>query len=768
MRWPPLQLPSIPLPFLPRHQDAVSIDAEYSLAERSDSLSFTAASDDCQAVFRIRSYTISNEVLFLVGSCASLGAWRLDKAVAMRTSPDTYPEWEAVALLPPGCCVHYAYVKRVYDLDRERVQQVVLERMPPGAPVMAAQAATRRSSRISPRKTRGVQGEQDLVSVTTAMQANADDERDHRHHRRHIESSGSAVGETSPDDERDAQKRPLAQTAGARRLRVPDEATLLEVDDGEWVAGAPATGTATAVDTIAVPELSPQEERQRVRALNAAAATAAASHRNPLTDEPHIAAGLEQREDFLRAFRHLRWTGNAAPRRLGALLLPARSSRLRLRASRDDHGFRLFKRNPSWFIALNIQAGIRLSLQQLELQGLTGGELDERDFFSSFMCDVGQEERRRPLQAVPLTDVGERVLWEFTAPRAYTHIRQLFGISNKQVLASVCNPAGLMEVPSPGNSQALFFLTHDEQFLLKTVTHQERFQLIAMLPEYYRHVRSYARQTLLPWFLALFQIQTRRRRHIRFVMVPNIFPSSFDLQEKYDLKGSRRSVPRAKPPKTTGAADQAAARSTSTRALPPATPHSASQLLRVPIRRETDVQYPFLIPAKAYANLMQVLERDTTLLQHADVMDYSLLVGVSSSLATAANHRTAESVQDSSPEAVLPREGARTACIAEVVAYRPERGTFVPYCLRIGIIDALQTFRVAKQLEFGWKLMLYCGSSPSVCPPAYYRRRFLHYVRNVFMPYDHVQLLRKTTPQVATRMHRQRRRTVHSSALEYV
>eukprot|EP00166_Cyanidium_caldarium_P000960 ctg_1427.g462 len=255
---------------------------------------------------------------------------------------------------------------------------------------MAAQAVSRRSSRISPRRTRGVQVEQDLESVTTAMPVNTDDERDHRHHRRHIESMGSAIEETSPDDERDTQKRPLAQTAGARRLRVPDEATLLEVDDGEWVAGALATGTATAVDTIAVPELSPREEHQRVRALNTAAtAAAAASHRNLLTDESHIAAGLEQREDFLRAFRHLRWTGNAAPRRLGALLLPARSSRLRLRASRDDHGFRLFKRNPSWFIALNIQAGIRLSLQQLELHGLTGGELDERDFFSSFVCDVG-------------------------------------------------------------------------------------------------------------------------------------------------------------------------------------------------------------------------------------------------------------------------------------------------------------------------------------------------------------------------------------------
>ncbi|KAF6005088.1 phosphatidylinositol-4-phosphate 5-kinase [Cyanidiococcus yangmingshanensis] len=332
-----------------------------------------------------------------------------------------------------------------------------------------------------------------------------------------------------------------------------------------------------------------------------------------------------------------------------------------------------------------------------------------------------------------------------------------------------------------------------------------------------------------------FRFATRQRHHIRFVVVPDLFPSAFRLHEKYDLKGSRRSKPRTgswrplhrkwnerlqrqslhRRQKSGSDMDDLDQNDTERAPVHLRVPRvtltehewceriAFSQLVAVPILKEDDLHSPFLIQANTYTILMRMLERDTALLESLLVMDYSLLIGLSEPIpATASNWTSSAHPPQPSPrvEACLvdetpmqslsagpdattpnPNEfelvassawtsplahglppaqtkqslsptGTQRIVVAsedmhlfrDLLAFRRESGSYVGYKLRLGIIDALQHYSVPKRLEFGWKLFIYCGAVPSVCPPTFYRKRFLEYMRNVFVPYNEVDLPRMT------------------------
>jgi hypothetical protein len=546
--------------------------------------------------------------------------------------------------------------------------------------------------------------------------------------------------------------------------------------------------------------------------------------------EASLSEQVNLREDFLRTFQRLGVFRLGSPRSLPTFFRsPLQTKILR----RSKSGITLFKNNPSWFIALNIQAGVRRSLQVLHEQERQqrNTTLQSADFMAAFVCQVEAGDRVREIPHENIEPLSDTIKWEFSAPRVFARLRQLFGYTDEEFLASMCNPAGLVEIPSPGNSRALFFLTHDQKFLLKTITRNERLKLIGMLPAYHEHVAMDPLGTLLPQYLALFQIRTRQRHHIRFVVVPDLFPSAFRLHEKYDLKGSRRSKPRvtswrslprkrnerlgkqgqAKHETAARKADDSGQNGADGRSLRLQVSDltfteqewcdriAFSQLVAVPILKEDDIRSPFLIPANEYTTLMRMLERDTALLEDLLVMDYSLLIGLSEpipagswnqvrgslgrspsllaepfvmdeaqrqSLATGpersrlpldkthgvpgipeANTLTSTTMPGHRMDFGSPTGASRITetfenakLFRDLIAFRREAGAYLGYKLRLGIIDALQQYRVSKRLEFGWKLFIYCGAVPSVCPPTFYRHRFLEYMRNVFVPYNELEL----------------------------
>nr|XP_031533026.1 phosphatidylinositol 4-phosphate 5-kinase type-1 beta isoform X2 [Vicugna pacos] len=76
------------------------------------------------------------------------------------------------------------------------------------------------------------------------------------------------------------------------------------------------------------------------------------------------------------------------------------------------------------------------------------------------------------------------------APLAFRYFRELFGIKPDDYLYSICSEP-LIELSNPGASGSLFFVTSDDEFIIKTVQHKEAEFLQKLLPGYYMVLESF-------------------------------------------------------------------------------------------------------------------------------------------------------------------------------------------------------------------------------------------------------------------------------------
>ena len=94
----------------------------------------------------------------------------------------------------------------------------------------------------------------------------------------------------------------------------------------------------------------------------------------------------------------------------------------------------------------------------------------------------------------------------------------------------------MRELSNPGASGSLFFLTNDDEFILKTVMHKEAEFLQKLLPGYYMNLNQNP-HTLLPKFFGMFIYQCNQK-NIRLTVMNNLLPSDVKMHLKFDLKGS--------------------------------------------------------------------------------------------------------------------------------------------------------------------------------------------------------------------------------------
>lgn len=59
--------------------------------------------------------------------------------------------------------------------------------------------------------------------------------------------------------------------------------------------------------------------------------------------------------------------------------------------------------------------------------------------------------------------------WNFL----FRNLRQMFRLDAADYMMSICGDDGLRELPSPGKSGSLFYLSHDDRFLIKTLKKSE-------------------------------------------------------------------------------------------------------------------------------------------------------------------------------------------------------------------------------------------------------------------------------------------------------
>ncbi|XP_071582968.1 phosphatidylinositol 4-phosphate 5-kinase type-1 alpha isoform X2 [Heliangelus exortis] len=305
------------------------------------------------------------------------------------------------------------------------------------------------------------------------------------------------------------------------------------------------------------------------------------------------------------------------------------------------------------------------------------------------------------------------------APVAFRYFRELFGIRPDDYLYSLCNEP-LIELSNSGASGSLFYVSGDDEFIIKTVQHKEAEFLQKLLPGYYMNLNQNPR-TLLPKFYGLYCVQAGGK-NIRIVVMNNLLPRSVKMHLKYDLKGSTYK-------------------------------RRASQKERekvFPTYKDLDFMQDIpdglFLDADMYNALRKTLQRDCLVLQSFKIMDYSLLVAIHNMDLAQREH----GVVDGTSQADTRRPAAQRALYStamESIQGEARRGGTIEtddqmggiparnakgerLLLYVGIIDVLQSYRFVKKLEHSWKALVHDGDSVSVHRPGFYADRFQHFMCN--------------------------------------
>ncbi|CAG10850.1 unnamed protein product, partial [Tetraodon nigroviridis] len=274
------------------------------------------------------------------------------------------------------------------------------------------------------------------------------------------------------------------------------------------------------------------------------------------------------------------------------------------------------------------------------------------------------------------------------APMAFRYFREMFGIRPDDYMYSLCND-GLIELSNSGASGSLFYLSSDDEFIIKTVQHKEAEFLQKLLPGYFMNLNQNKR-TLLPKFYGLYCVQAAGK-NIRIVVMNNLLPSSVRMHLKFDLKGSTYK------------------------------------------RRASAKERAKALPTYKDLDFMQ------------DVSE-GLLLELNKSGLPRAGQQRAGGGRSSGPEEAASKKSLYSTAIEAIEAEAgmgsmdtEDKTGGIPaqnskgerLLVYIGIIDILQSYRLAKKIEHSWKALVYDGDTVSVHRPGFYADRFEKFMCNV-------------------------------------
>ncbi|XP_072227099.1 phosphatidylinositol 4-phosphate 5-kinase type-1 alpha-like isoform X2 [Leuresthes tenuis] len=318
------------------------------------------------------------------------------------------------------------------------------------------------------------------------------------------------------------------------------------------------------------------------------------------------------------------------------------------------------------------------------------------------------------------------------APVAFRYFREMFGIRPDDYMYSLCNEP-LIELSNSGASGSLFYVSSDDEFIIKTVQHKEAEFLQKLLPGYFMNLNQNKR-TLLPKFYGLYCVQAAGK-NIRIAVMNNLLPSAVRMHLKFDLKGStykRRA--------------------------------SAKEREKsVPTYKDLDFNHDMpgglILEGDMYSAVCKTMHRDCLLLQSFKIMDYSLLVGIHNvdqalreqaseeAVAGAADQRKPQgqkSLYCTAIEAIQAEAGGVGSLESEDktggIPARNSKGERL--LVYMGIIDILQSYRFIKKLEHSWKALVHDGDTVSVHRPGFYADRFQKFMCTTVFK----KMLLKTSP----------------------
>ncbi|XP_054888588.1 phosphatidylinositol 4-phosphate 5-kinase type-1 gamma-like isoform X3 [Poeciliopsis prolifica] len=380
----------------------------------------------------------------------------------------------------------------------------------------------------------------------------------------------------------------------------------------------------------------------------------------------------------------------------------------------DAHGETTYKKTTSSALKGAIQLGI----------GYTVGNLSSKPERDVLMQDFYVVESIFfPSEGSNLTPAHHYPDFRFKtyAPVAFRYFRELFGIRPDDYLYSLCNEP-LIELSNPGASGSIFYVTSDDEFIIKTVLHKEAEFLQKLLPGYYMNLNQNPR-TLLPKFFGLYCVQSGGK-NIRIIVMNNILPRSVRMHLKFDLKGSTYKRQASKKER------------------------EKSKPTFKDLDFLSDVPEGLTLDQEMYSALLKTLQRDCLVLESFKIMDYSLLLGVHNQTLAEKEIQSQGSPAGGGDEkkpagqralystAMESIQGGSTCRDAlehdDTMGGIPAMGSKGERLLLfIGIIDILQSYRLIKKLEHSWKSLIHDGDTVSVHRPSFYAERFFKFCSTV-------------------------------------
>ncbi|KAJ7559774.1 hypothetical protein O6H91_04G100500 [Diphasiastrum complanatum] len=421
----------------------------------------------------------------------------------------------------------------------------------------------------------------------------------------------------------------------------------------------------------------------------------------------------------------------------------------------------IYKGHGSYGLMLNLQLGIRYTVGKISQE--PRHEIGSSDFGPQACVEL-----RFPRSGSRLTPCHESVdfRWKDYCPKVFRHLREMFKIDTADYMLSICGNDALRELASPGKSGSVFFLSHDDRYIIKTLRKSEVKVLLGMLPSYYHHVQMYENMLITKFFGV---------HRVRFVVMGNMLCTDLHIHRRYDLKGSLQG------------------RWTDNGEIDENT-----------TLKDLDLKYVFQLEPSWREALLKQLVCDCRLLESQGIMDYSVLLGLhfrapqhsatlSPELSTVPTNLTHSSCVTYANEqemgcshrglVLVPRQpGNETSTPGLHVRGSPLRapaggdgevdlllpgtarrlqiqlGVNMParadrrfdendacredkvleevhdVVLYLGIIDILQAYGVTKRIEHAYKSLHYDPLSISAVGPKVYAKRFQEFVSSIFPP----------------------------------
>ncbi|KAE8716916.1 Phosphatidylinositol 4-phosphate 5-kinase 8 [Hibiscus syriacus] len=128
----------------------------------------------------------------------------------------------------------------------------------------------------------------------------------------------------------------------------------------------------------------------------------------------------------------------------------------------------IFKGKNSYHLMLNLQLGIRYTVGKIT-------PVPKREVRNADFGDRARITMFFPRRGSHFTPPHKSIdfYWKDYCPMVFRNLREMFKLDAAEYMMSICGDDGLTEISSPGKSGSIFYLSHDDKFVIKTLKKSE-------------------------------------------------------------------------------------------------------------------------------------------------------------------------------------------------------------------------------------------------------------------------------------------------------